>query len=137
MELAPAACCLTTSDSAGLSGILGWFGALLRCSSQRQRHNSQCCNIKIGSYVPGGSEFSMSNVVEANSQEIASRVRGARWKKIGLIFLLLVLAFAVAAWQRPLTLIRTAGRVTLLTHGIHGHYAQVGGYRVHYYEGGD
>ncbi len=78
----------------------------------------------------------MSNVAGANSQVTTRRVRSGRWKKIGLIGLLLVLAFAVVAWRRPLALIHTAGRVTLLTHGIHSHYVQVGGYRVHYYEGG-
>lgn len=79
----------------------------------------------------------MLNVLDADSQGATVRVRSGRWKKFGLIALLLFLAFGVVVWRCPLALIRTAGRVTLWTHGIHGHYTQVGGYRVHYYEGGD
>jgi pimeloyl-ACP methyl ester carboxylesterase len=60
-----------------------------------------------------------------------------RWKKFGLVVLLLVIAFVVYASLRPLSVLRAVGRATLLTGGIHSHYAQVGGYRVHYYEGGD
>src|SRR5271157_1731054 len=79
----------------------------------------------------------MSNVVDASSPVVAARDRTRRWKQVGLIFLLLVLALAVFAWRRPLALVRAAGRVTLLCGGIHSHYTQAGGYRVHYYEGGD
>ena len=60
-----------------------------------------------------------------------------RWKKFGLLVLLLVIAFVVYASLWPLTVLRAAGRLALLSGGIHSHYAQVGPYRVHYYEGGD
>jgi pimeloyl-ACP methyl ester carboxylesterase len=60
----------------------------------------------------------------------------SRWKKCGLVVLVLVIAFAVYASLRPLSVLRAAGQFTLWTAGIHGHYAQVGPYRVHYYEGG-
>jgi pimeloyl-ACP methyl ester carboxylesterase len=62
--------------------------------------------------------------------------RTARWKKFGLIVLLLVIAFVVYASLRPLSVLRAVGHFTLLSAGIHSHYMQVGGYRVHYYEGG-
>ncbi len=61
----------------------------------------------------------------------------ARWKKTTLVLLLLLVAFAVYATLRPLSVLRAAGRFTLWTAGIHSHYAQVGPYRVHYYEGGE
>jgi len=60
-----------------------------------------------------------------------------RWKEIGLVILFLVLAFVTYASLRPLSVLRAFGRATLLTGDIHSHYAQVGGYRVHFYEGGD
>jgi len=66
-----------------------------------------------------------------------TRPRMGRWKKFGLVVLLLVLAFVTYASLRPLSVLRSVGRVTLLSGGIHGHYAQVGGYRVHYYDGGE
>ena len=79
----------------------------------------------------------MPTVVEAIPQVATGRVRTDRWKKFGFTFLLLVLAFAVFAWLRPLALVRTAGRLALWRGGIHSHYTQVGPYRVHYYEGGE
>ena len=74
---------------------------------------------------------------EAISQVKPAQARLSRWKKFGLVLLLLLAAFGVFAWLRPLTLVRAAGRLTLLGGGIHSHYAQVGGYRIHYYEGGE
>jgi len=79
----------------------------------------------------------MANEVEAIPQGVTARVRVSRWKKLGLLALLLVLALGVFAWLRPIALMRSAGRVALWRGGIHSHYVQVGGYRVHYYEGGD
>jgi pimeloyl-ACP methyl ester carboxylesterase len=79
----------------------------------------------------------MVTAVYANQQVPTGRARAGRWKPIGIAVLLLVLAFAVFAWFRPLTVLRAVGRATLLTGGIHSHYAQVGPYRVHYYEGGE
>jgi len=66
-----------------------------------------------------------------------ARPRSALWKKLVLIVLLLVIALGAFAWQRPLTLARAAGHFALWRAGIYSHYAQVGGYRIHYYEGGD
>jgi len=63
----------------------------------------------------------------------AMRPRMTRWKKFGLAVLLLVIAFIVYASLWPLTVLRAAGRLTLLTGGIRGHHTQVGPYRVHYY----
>jgi 2-hydroxy-6-oxo-6-(2'-carboxyphenyl)-hexa-2,4-dienoate hydrolase len=60
-----------------------------------------------------------------------------RWKKSGLIVLLLAVAFAVYASSRPLSVLRAIGKITLLSGGIHSRYVQVGPYRVHYYEGGE
>jgi pimeloyl-ACP methyl ester carboxylesterase len=79
----------------------------------------------------------MSTAVDAISQAATGRVRTARWKKIALIFLLMALAFGVFASLRPLTVVRAAGHFTLWRAGIHSRYTQVGGYRVHYYEGGE
>ena len=66
-----------------------------------------------------------------------AQFRVSRWKKFGLVVLLLVIAFAAYAWLRPLTVLRAAGRSALWCGGVHGHYTQVGPYRVHYYEGGE
>ena len=74
---------------------------------------------------------------EAISQVKPAQARLSRWKKLGLVLLLLLVAFGVFAWLRPLALVRAAGRLTLWRGGIHSHYAQVGGYRIHYYEGGE
>jgi pimeloyl-ACP methyl ester carboxylesterase len=63
--------------------------------------------------------------------------RKVRWKRIGLVLLLLAIAFAVYATVRPLSVLRAVGHLTLWTAGIHSHYTQVGSYRVHYYEGGE
>lgn len=60
-----------------------------------------------------------------------------RWNKVGLVVLVLTLAFVVYASLRPLNVLRAAGRLALWCGGVHGHYAQVGPYRVHYYEGGE
>ncbi len=60
-----------------------------------------------------------------------------RWKKFGLVVLLLVIAFIVYASSRPLSVLRAVGRLALLSGGIHSQYSQVGPYRVHYYEGGE
>jgi pimeloyl-ACP methyl ester carboxylesterase len=79
----------------------------------------------------------MATAVKTTPQFEVARASVRRWKKFGLVVVLLVIAIAAFAWLRPLALIRAAGRIALLTHGIHGHYAQVGGYRVHYYEGGN
>jgi hypothetical protein len=58
------------------------------------------------------------------------------WKKIGLVFLLLVIVSVVCTSLWPLTVLRAAGRFALWGGGIHSEYAQVGPYRVHYFEGG-
>ncbi|HVP55707.1 MAG TPA: alpha/beta hydrolase [Candidatus Eisenbacteria bacterium] len=72
------------------------------------------------------------------TQPIATRQsRMGRRKTAGLGLLLLATVFVVYASLRPLSLLRAAGRLALLSGGIHGHYAQVGPYQVHYYEGGD
>src|SRR5450755_2425843 len=68
---------------------------------------------------------------------VPARPRGGGWKKVGLVVLLLVLAFAVFGMLRPLTLARAAGNFALWRGGIHSHYTQVCGYRVHYYVGGE
>ena len=60
-----------------------------------------------------------------------------RWKKFGLVVLLLVVAFLVYASARPLSVLRAAGKLALMSGGIHSYYEQVGPYRVHYYEGGE
>jgi pimeloyl-ACP methyl ester carboxylesterase len=85
-----------------------------------------------------GPWFQMATSPDTISQIETAQTRMERWKKIGfVVVLVLVIAFAGFAWLRPLTLVRTAGRLALWRGGIHGHYAQVGPYRVHYYEGGD
>ena len=71
------------------------------------------------------------------SDDVLARPRATRWKKTGLVLLLLVIAFAVYATVRPLSVLRAVGHLTLWTAGIHSHYAQVGPYCVHYYEGGE
>jgi len=79
----------------------------------------------------------MSTAVKAIPQVANERDGMVRWKKLGFVVLLLVLAFAIFACLRPLALVRTAGHLALWRGGIHSHYAQVGPYRVHYYEGGE
>ena len=79
----------------------------------------------------------MATAVDTIPQIEIERPRMGRWKKLGLVFLLLVIAFVVYAWMQPLAVLRAVGRFTLLCGRIHSHYAQVGGYRVHYYEGGE
>ncbi len=79
----------------------------------------------------------MGTAVEAIPQVTRARNRIGRWKKIGLVVLILVLAGVVYALLWPLSLLRDAGRLALWRGGIHSHYAQVGPYRVHYYEGGE
>jgi pimeloyl-ACP methyl ester carboxylesterase len=79
----------------------------------------------------------MSTAVEAVPQAATARARVSRWKKLWLSFGLVVLAFAVFALLRPLALVRFTGRLALWRGGIHSHYTQVGGYRIHYYEGGE
>jgi pimeloyl-ACP methyl ester carboxylesterase len=79
----------------------------------------------------------MSTAVEAVPQVATARARTSRWKKFGLSFGLLVLAFAVFALLRPLALVHFAGRLALWRGGIHSRYMQVDGYRIHYYEGGE
>ena len=79
----------------------------------------------------------MATAVNAMPQGIGARPRVARWKKISLVILVLLIAFVLYALLRPLSVMRAVGRATLLSAGIHGHYAQVGPYRVHYFEGGD
>ena len=66
-----------------------------------------------------------------------TRPRMGRWKKFGLVVLFLVLAFVTYASLRPLSVLRAFGRFALLTGGIHSQYAQLDGYRVHFYEGGE
>jgi pimeloyl-ACP methyl ester carboxylesterase len=60
-----------------------------------------------------------------------------RWKKFGFIVLLLVIVFVAYATLWPLSVLRAVGQLTLLSAGIHSRYTQVGGHRVHYYEGGE
>jgi pimeloyl-ACP methyl ester carboxylesterase len=79
----------------------------------------------------------MSTPADVSRPIDAASPRVGRGKKFGLIVLLLVVAFAVYASSRPLSVLRFAGRLALLSGGIHGHDAQVGPYRVHYYEGGE
>lgn len=79
----------------------------------------------------------MSSVAGASLSIETAAPRLGRWKKCGLIVLLLAITFLVYASSRPLSVLRAAGKVALLSGGIHGHYAQVGPYRVHYYEGGE
>jgi len=74
---------------------------------------------------------------DTNVQFGTGRPRLGRWKKLGVAVLLLVIAFVAYASLRPLTVVRAAGRFALWCGGIHGHYAQVGPYRVHYYDGGE
>ena len=79
----------------------------------------------------------MATAVEAHPQVETARPQIGRWKKFGLVIFLLLLLFGVFAWLRPLTVVRAAGRFALWCGGIHGHYTEVGPYRVHYYEGGE
>jgi pimeloyl-ACP methyl ester carboxylesterase len=78
----------------------------------------------------------MATASPATPQIDTTRVRAGRWKKFGAVILLLIIALLVYASLRPLSLLRAVGRLALLSGGVHSHYAQVGGYRVHYYEGG-
>src|SRR5215471_16525824 len=61
----------------------------------------------------------------------------SRWRRIAFLSLLLLLGIAGYAWFHPFTILRTVAKLTLLSGGIHGHYEQIGPYRVHYYEGGE
>ena len=79
----------------------------------------------------------MAAAVDVITDQATVRPRVSHWKKIGLFTLVLVLAFTAFAWFRPLLVVRTAGRFALWCGGIHGHYTQVGPYRVHYYSGGE
>ena len=79
----------------------------------------------------------MAAAVQATPLGSVSRFRLGRWKKVALVVLSLVIVFAAFAWQRPLALVRAAGQFALWRAGIHSRYAQVGGYRIHYYEGGE
>lgn len=79
----------------------------------------------------------MNTAVTAKAQVENSRPRATRWKKVVLVALLLLITVGAFTWQRPLTLARAAGHFALWRAGIHSHYAQVGGYRIHYYEGGE
>src|SRR5664280_3662365 len=78
----------------------------------------------------------MSTVAGGTRQGEPGHHRMRPWKKIGLVFLLLVIASVVFAALWPLTVLRAAGRFALWGGGIHSEYAQVGPYRVHYFEGG-
>ena len=73
----------------------------------------------------------------AASTAVSPHPSRRRWKSLGLIVLLLLAALAIYAWFRPLSLLRNVGCFALWCGGIHGHYTQVGPYRVHYYEGGE
>src|SRR5215470_2698412 len=79
----------------------------------------------------------MSAVQTAPPPVIARPRRASRRRVIVLGLVLLLLAVTGHIWFRPLSVMRSAGRFALWTGGIHGHYAQVGPYRVHYYEGGE
>ncbi len=79
----------------------------------------------------------MSTAADVSRALDTAPPRMGRWKRFGLIVLLLVIAFVVYASSRPLSVLRTVGKLTLLSGGIHSHFAQVGRYRVHYYEGGE
>jgi pimeloyl-ACP methyl ester carboxylesterase len=79
----------------------------------------------------------MATVVEAVPQAAPKRPRIKRWKKLGVVVFVLVFAFVVVASLWPLTLLHEAGRLALWRGGIDSRYTQVGGYRVHYYEGGE
>jgi pimeloyl-ACP methyl ester carboxylesterase len=79
----------------------------------------------------------MATAADATRQIETQHPRTGRWKKFGLVVLLLLLAFVVYASLRPLSVARAAGHFTLWCAGIHSRYAQVGPYRVHYYEGGE
>ena len=79
----------------------------------------------------------MATASEVSRPFDTAPLRTARWKKFGLVVLLLVIAFVVYASLRPLSVLRTVGSLALLSGGIHSQYAQVGEYRVHYYEGGE
>ncbi len=79
----------------------------------------------------------MVTAVGTTPAVVSAPPRKARWKRIGLVLLLLAIGFAVYATVRPLSVLRAVGHLTLWTAGIHSHYTEVGPYRVHYYEGGD
>jgi pimeloyl-ACP methyl ester carboxylesterase len=78
----------------------------------------------------------MPTAADAHPQVQSGRRPTGRGKSIGLVSLLLVIAFVGYASLWPLTVLRAAGRFALWCGGIHSHYAQVGPYRVHYFEGG-
>ena len=79
----------------------------------------------------------MATSVDATVQFETDRPPSGRGKKLGVVVLLLILAFVVYASLRPLSVLRAAGRFALWCGGIRGHYAQVGPYRVRYYDGGE
>ena len=79
----------------------------------------------------------MSAVQTAPPPVIARPRRASRRRVIVLVLVLLLLAVTGHIWFRPLSVMRSAGRFALWCGGIHGHYTQVGPYRVHYYEGGE
>ncbi|HVO79000.1 MAG TPA: alpha/beta hydrolase [Candidatus Bathyarchaeia archaeon] len=79
----------------------------------------------------------MATAIKATPPVASGRPGAGRWKKFGLAALLLLAALVVYASLWPLSVLRGVGRVTLLSAGIHGHYTQIGPYRVHYYEGGE
>jgi pimeloyl-ACP methyl ester carboxylesterase len=78
----------------------------------------------------------MATAVDALPQAATAQARTVGWKILGAVVLLLFLTLAVTAGLQPLAMVRAAGRLALWRCGIHSHYAQVGDYRVHYYEGG-
>jgi pimeloyl-ACP methyl ester carboxylesterase len=55
----------------------------------------------------------------------------------GVLVLILAFACGVYAWCCPLATIGAIGHFALWCGGIRSHFAQVGPYRVHYYEGGE
>ena len=79
----------------------------------------------------------MATSFETTSQVEPARAHLSGWKKLGLIVWLLAIALGAFAWLRPLAVVRTAAHFALWRGGIHSRYTQVGGYRIHYYEGGE
>ena len=67
----------------------------------------------------------------------AALPRTKRGYKLLVALLLLLATFALYAWYWPLSVMRGLGRLALWCGGVYSHYAQVGPYRVHYYEGGE
>lgn len=75
--------------------------------------------------------------IETIAPALPSTPHKTRGKRAAFAILLLLVVFGVSAWFWPLALLRSIGRFALWCGGIHGHYAQVGAYRVHYFEGGE